>query len=62
MRLRDWITNPKTTGYESLHITVMGPEGKLGGSSNSFDRMDEIAEKGYAAHLNTNKEHKMKEA
>ncbi|OIQ40575.1 MAG: RelA/SpoT family protein [Bacteroidetes bacterium MedPE-SWsnd-G1] len=49
-RLRDWITQPKTTGYESLHITVMGPLGKWVEVQIRSERMDEIAEKGYAAH------------
>ncbi|MGB2128013.1 MAG: RelA/SpoT family protein [Flavicella sp.] len=51
LRLRDWITNPKTTGYESLHITVMGPQGKWVEVQIRSERMDEIAEKGYAAHF-----------
>jgi GTP pyrophosphokinase len=51
LRLRDWITNPKTTGYESLHITVMGPEGNWVEVQIRSKRMDEIAEKGYAAHF-----------
>ena len=51
IRLRDWITNPKTTGYESLHITVMGPEGNWVEVQIRSKRMDEIAEKGYAAHF-----------
>jgi GTP pyrophosphokinase len=51
LRLRDWITNPKTTGYESLHITVMGPEGNWVEVQIRSSRMDEIAEKGYAAHF-----------
>ncbi len=49
-RLRDWISQPKSTGYESLHITVMGPEGKWVEVQIRSSRMDEIAEKGYAAH------------
>lgn len=49
-RLRDWISQPKTTGYESLHITVMGPQGKWVEVQIRSSRMDEIAEKGYAAH------------
>ncbi len=49
-RLRDWISQPKTTGYESLHITVMGPLGKWVEIQIRSDRMNEIAEKGYAAH------------
>ncbi len=50
-RLRDWITQPKSTGYESLHTTVMGPSGKWVEVQIRSDRMDEIAEKGYAAHF-----------
>jgi len=49
-RLRDWISQPKSTGYESLHITVMGLEGKWVEVQIRSDRMNEIAEKGYAAH------------
>jgi len=50
-RLRDWISQPKSTGYESLHITVMGPKGRWIEIQIRSDRMDEIAEKGYAAHF-----------
>ncbi len=50
-RLRDWITQPKSTGYESLHITVMGPKGKWVEIQIRSERMNEIAEKGYAAHF-----------
>ena len=50
-RLRDWITQPKTTGYESLHTTVMGPKGKRVEVQIRSTRMNEIAEKGYAAHF-----------
>ncbi len=50
-RLRDWITHPKTTGYESLHTTVMGPHGKWVEIQIRSERMNEIAEKGYAAHF-----------
>ncbi len=50
-RLRDWITQPKTTGYESLHTTVMGPKGKWVEIQIRSTRMNEIAEKGYAAHF-----------
>ncbi len=50
-RLRDWITQPKSTGYESLHTTVMGPQGKWVEVQIRSARMDEIAEKGYAAHF-----------
>ena len=49
-RLRDWISTPKGNGYESLHTTVMGPEGKWVEVQIRTDRMDELAEKGYAAH------------
>jgi GTP pyrophosphokinase len=50
-RLRDWISQPKSTGYESLHITVMGPKGHWVEIQIRSKRMDEIAEKGYAAHF-----------
>jgi len=50
-RLRDWISQPKTTGYEALHITVIGPQAKWVEVQIRSDRMDEIAEKGYAAHF-----------
>ena len=49
-RLRDWISSPKSTGYEALHITVMGPEGNWVEVQIRSERMNEIAEKGYAAH------------
>ncbi|MDC6384545.1 RelA/SpoT family protein [Muricauda sp. SK9] len=51
IRLRDWITSPKSTGYEALHITVMGPKGKWVEVQIRSERMHEIAEKGYAAHF-----------
>jgi len=49
-RLRDWVSTPKSNGYESLHTTVMGPKGKWVEVQVRSKRMDEIAEKGYAAH------------
>ena len=49
-RLRDWISTPKSNGYESLHTTVMGPEGKWVEVQIRTVRMDELAEMGYAAH------------
>lgn len=49
-RLRDWISTPKANGYESLHTTVMSPSGKWVEVQIRTQRMDEIAEKGYAAH------------
>ncbi|RYC53200.1 RelA/SpoT family protein [Flagellimonas olearia] len=51
VRLRDWITSPKSTGYEALHITVMGPKGRWVEVQIRSERMHEIAEKGYAAHF-----------
>jgi GTP pyrophosphokinase len=50
-RLRDWISQPKSNGYESLHITVMGSKGRWVEVQIRSQRMDEIAEKGYAAHF-----------
>ena len=49
-RLRDWISTPKANGYESLHTTVMGPKGKWVEVQIRTIRMDDIAEKGFAAH------------
>ena len=49
-RLRDWISTPKSNGYESLHTTVMGPQGKWVEVQIRTTRMDDMAENGYAAH------------
>lgn len=49
-RIRDWISSPKANGYEALHITVMGPGGKWIEVQIRSERMDEIAERGFAAH------------
>ena len=49
-RMRDWITQPKTTGYESLHVTVMGPQARWIEVQIRSERMDEVAEMGIAAH------------
>ena len=49
-RLRDWISSPKSTGYEALHITVMGPKGRWVEVQIRSERMNEVAEKGFAAH------------
>jgi GTP pyrophosphokinase len=50
-RLRDWLSNPKSNGYEALHTTVMGPQGKWVEVQIRSKRMNEIAEKGLAAHF-----------
>jgi guanosine-3',5'-bis(diphosphate) 3'-pyrophosphohydrolase len=49
-RLRDWVSRPKPNGYEALHLTVMGPEGKWVEIQVRSTRMDEVAERGFAAH------------
>jgi GTP pyrophosphokinase len=49
-RLRDWISSPKSTSYEALHITVVGPKSRFVEVQIRSERMNEIAEKGYAAH------------
>ena len=50
IRLRDWISSPKSSGYEALHITVVGPKSRWVEVQIRSERMNEIAEKGYAAH------------
>src|SRR5690606_12137336 len=50
LRMRDWITRPRSTGYESLHLTVLGPDKKWIEVQIRSERMDDIAEKGVAAH------------
>lgn len=58
-RLRDWISSPKSTGYEALHNTVMGPKGRWVEVQIRSERMNEVAEKGFAAHYKyKNKEKK----
>lgn len=49
-RLRDWVSTPKANGYEALHLTVMGPEGRWVEVQVRSTRMDDIAERGFAAH------------
>lgn len=49
-RLKDWVSTPKSNGYESLHTTVMGPQGRFVEVQIRTERMDEVAERGYAAH------------
>ncbi|MDR0865110.1 MAG: RelA/SpoT family protein [Candidatus Symbiothrix sp.] len=49
-RIRDWISHPKANGYQALHLTVMGPDGQWIEIQIRSDKMDEIAEKGFAAH------------
>lgn len=57
-RMRDWITQPRSTGYESLHITVLGPDKKWIEVQIRSERMDDIAEKGVAAHYRYKEEYK----
>lgn len=49
-RIRDWVSRPKANGYQALHLTVMGPDGQWIEIQIRSDKMDEIAEKGFAAH------------
>jgi len=49
-RLKDWVTTPKSNGYESLHTTVVGPKGRYVEVQIRSERMDDIAERGFAAH------------
>jgi GTP pyrophosphokinase len=49
-RLKDWVTTPKSNGYESLHTTVIGPKGRYVEIQIRSERMDDIAERGFAAH------------
>lgn len=60
-RMRDWITTPRSTGYESLHVTVIGPENKWVEVQIRSVRMDEIAEKGIAAHYKYKEGYKIEE-
>ncbi|MGM5631864.1 RelA/SpoT family protein [Apibacter raozihei] len=60
-RMRDWITTPRSTGYESLHVTVIGPESKWVEVQIRSERMDEIAEKGIAAHYKYKEGYKIEE-
>lgn len=60
-RMRDWITTPRSTGYESLHVTVIGPENKWVEVQIRSVRMDEIAEKGIAAHYKYKEGYKIDE-
>jgi len=59
-RIRDWISHPKANGYQALHLTVMGPDGKWIEIQIRSRRMDDIAEKGFAAHWKY-KENKVEE-
>ena len=61
-RLRDWISIPKSNGYESLHTTVMGPRGQWVEVQIRSKRMDAIAEKGYAAHWKYKQHKKIQES
>ena len=59
-RIRDWVSRPKANGYQALHLTVMGPDGQWGEIQIRSRRMDDIAEKGFAAHWKY-KEHSVEE-
>lgn len=59
-RIRDWVSRPKANGYQALHLTVMGPDGQWVEIQIRSRRMDEIAEKGFAAHWKY-KEHSVEE-
>ena len=59
-RIRDWVSRPKANGYQALHLTVMGPDGQWVEIQIRSRRMDEIAEKGFAAHWKY-KEHNIEE-
>ena len=59
-RIRDWVSVPKANGYEALHLTVMGPEGQWFEVQIRSERMDEIAEKGLAAHWKYKNEAKVR--
>jgi GTP pyrophosphokinase len=59
-RLRDWISSPKSTGYEALHITVMGPKGRWVEVQVRSERMDEIAEKGMLRTINIKRRYRRK--
>ncbi len=59
-RIRDWVSRPKANGYQALHVTVMGPDGRWVEVQIRSSRMDEIAEKGFAAHWKY-KEHNVEE-
>lgn len=61
-RTRDWVTTPKSNGYEALHVTVMGPDGLWIEVQIRSSRMDDIAEKGLAAHWNYKKDYSSSES
>ena len=56
-RLRDWVSRPKSNGYQALHLTVMGPDGQWIEIQIRSHRMDDIAEKGFAAHWKYKEKH-----